>query len=187
MAAQKLKAKDVKAFRETMVARQGNLCPLCDTELLPEDAVLDHSHDTGRIRFALHRSCNHSEGMIKNWAKRSRAKNKKRFALRVVQLWNEEFPHNPIHPSFKSADDKRLKILKNRYKNVKTEHAKTKIKAEVAEIMARIKLTGWFLTVNKHELECRNELKNEKNRAYNSTSIGTITEIGDELLFVQWR
>jgi hypothetical protein len=120
--------------------KQGKICPICFTSIDEEDLVLDHDHSTGHIRAALHRGCNRAEGTIKaalRWARVGTV----RTVLRVVSYWEADYSGNPIHPAFKTDDDKRLKLLKNRYKNVKTPSAKAKIKAEVAEIMARRKLS----------------------------------------------
>lgn len=135
MVAKKLKSTEVKAYRERLVDMQGNVCPLCLTELLYADAVLDHDHDTGKIRFALHRSCNHAEGNVKNWANRTRAKNKKDFVERVLAFWEMDLPDTtPIHPSFKSPEDKRLKVLKKRLKTVKLATARQRIEREIRQI-----------------------------------------------------
>lgn len=137
MDSQKLKASELKQYREQLVAEQGNICPLCYTRLELEDAVLDHCHDTGHIRFALHRSCNHAEGNVKNWAKRTRAKDKKKFVERVLRYWEQTYEHMPMHPSFKTPDDKRAKLLRKRLKQVTAPHAVAKIKAELADLKAK--------------------------------------------------
>jgi hypothetical protein len=139
MAAQKLRPKDLKSYRERLVKVQGNTCPLCELELLAEDAAMDHDHQTGHIRFALHKSCNRSEGDIKRAARFSRSKDPQRFVKRVAVLWDKDFSHNPVHPNFQTADDKREKELKRRKKTTKMPHAIAKIDAELAEIKARKK------------------------------------------------
>ena len=41
-----------------LLDRQAGLCAICDRELSGTTPVLDHCHDTGRIRGALCRPCN---------------------------------------------------------------------------------------------------------------------------------
>ena len=137
METQKLKAREIAAYRERLVKEQGNLCPLCYTRLELEDAVLDHCHTTGHIRFALHRSCNHAEGNVRGWAKRTRSKSKRGFVERVIKHWEGDFSQNPIHPSFKTVDDKRAKLLRKRIKTLKAPHAIAKAKAELKLISGK--------------------------------------------------
>jgi len=137
MGTQKLKQKDIPKLREKLIAAQKNICPLCKTELLKADAVLDHDHTTGHIRFALHRSCNRAEGLIKRAARFSRSKDAQFFVKQVAHLWDESFTHNPLHPSFKTNDDKRLKLLKKRLKEVTQAHSRKKIEQEILHIKQR--------------------------------------------------
>ena len=56
---------------------QGGLCPLCCKPIdlkIKGEGVIDHDHDTGRIRGVLHRSCNAAEGKVSNAAGRWGAK-----------------------------------------------------------------------------------------------------------------
>jgi len=62
-----MKNKDLKPYRLALLKKQGYVCPLCELELLPEDAALDHCHTTGHVRQVLHRSCNSAEGKILHW------------------------------------------------------------------------------------------------------------------------
>lgn len=69
----KLARTAMRSFAARMLKEQGGVCPLCK---LPIDltkkgeGVIDHCHDTGRIRGVLHRSCNAAEGKISNAAAR---------------------------------------------------------------------------------------------------------------------
>lgn len=62
----RLKTTEVKKFREDLLQKQNNLCKLCNREVDPKDAVLDHNHATGEVRGVLHRGCNAFEGKITN-------------------------------------------------------------------------------------------------------------------------
>lgn len=61
----RLKAKEVKPFREEQLAKQGGVCPLC-LRPIESDGVLDHCHKTGYCRGTLHRGCNSMLGKIEN-------------------------------------------------------------------------------------------------------------------------
>ena len=63
---QKLKPKEVKAFRLKLYEEQRGICPLCLQEL-PTDSrqtAIDHDHLTGEVRGLLHLGCNRVEGSI---------------------------------------------------------------------------------------------------------------------------
>jgi predicted amidophosphoribosyltransferase len=94
----KLKVSQIKAYRETAVRKQKGICPLCKEELRPEDAVLDHCHKTGKVRKALHRSCNAAEGRILHWAGvRSRGDDPVEFVGNLMKYWKADYSGNPLH------------------------------------------------------------------------------------------
>lgn len=67
-------------FRRKLWKEQGGICPLCDKEIdlrIKGEGVIDHDHDTGRVRGLLHRSCNAAEGKVANAAGRWGAKSTK--------------------------------------------------------------------------------------------------------------
>jgi hypothetical protein len=100
VAARKLKTVEIKAFREKQIKKQKGICPLCKEELLPKDATLDHCHETGHVRQALHRSCNSAEGRILMWAgRRSRGDSAPDFLRNLLRYWAKDFSHNPEHPT----------------------------------------------------------------------------------------
>lgn len=100
MGTSKLKTQEIKLWRERFVKKQGYICPLCKEHLKVEDAVLDHCHDTGHIRCALHRSCNSAEGRVKEWAgKRSRGTDPDLWLRNLLRYWKRDFTKNPIHPT----------------------------------------------------------------------------------------
>lgn len=50
-----------------MVAEQGGVCDLCKLPIKPEsgpDTVVDHDHETGRVRGILHKLCNLGIGAL---------------------------------------------------------------------------------------------------------------------------
>lgn len=94
----KLKAAEIKPYRERLVKSQKGVCPLCKEELIIPDATLDHCHETGHVRQALHRSCNSAEGRILNWAgKRSRGDDPVLFLTNLLEYWATEYHENPLH------------------------------------------------------------------------------------------
>jgi hypothetical protein len=98
VATTKLKAKEIKEYRERLIKKQRGVCPLCKEELLPGDATLDHCHTTGNIRQALHRSCNSAEGRILMWAgRRSRGEDPIEFLKNLIVYWRKSYVANPIH------------------------------------------------------------------------------------------
>jgi hypothetical protein len=61
----------MRTWAARQVAKQQNLCPLCNSFLdlrIKGEGVIDHDHDTGEVRGVLHRSCNAAEGKISNAA-----------------------------------------------------------------------------------------------------------------------
>jgi len=68
----KIKASEIRAYRQQAVQDQGYVCPLCEQALTQQDAVLDHRHSDGLIRQAIHRFCNTFLGKIENNVIRNR-------------------------------------------------------------------------------------------------------------------
>ena len=104
----KLKAKEIKEWRDKLLKRQKGVCPLCKQELLPEDAVLDHCHVTGHIRGALHGGCNRAEGKAINWIYRTKSDDPVEFAKNLAKYWKKDYSELPIHPTHKTPEEKRL-------------------------------------------------------------------------------
>ena len=88
--------------------KQKGKCPICGEELLPEEAVLDHDHVTGHIRAALHNGCNRWEGKTIQWAYRTKGTDYIDMVKRLARYWAKDYSKNPIHPTHKTAEEKRL-------------------------------------------------------------------------------
>lgn len=98
---------------------QGGLCPLCMEPLdfsikgaKGDSVVIDHCHISGRIRGALHRSCNGGEGKVASAAGRWIVGSMQdpaaiAAALHRVASYLEQEPTELIYHSHKSEDDKR--------------------------------------------------------------------------------
>lgn len=109
----KLARTAMRAYAHRMLKDQNGLCPLCKKEIdlsIKGEGVIDHDHDTGRIRGLLHRSCNAAEGKIANAAARWGCKSSKypdiiAYLMNLVQYLST--PTRPlIYPMHKSADEK---------------------------------------------------------------------------------
>jgi len=108
----KLKPKDIKSTRETILAEQNGLCAICHEQILPGQAVLDHDHKTGYIRAVLHRGCNAFIGHIENNQKRNKIN-----ANRLDQiLKNFQFYINThrlmLHPTHRTPEERKERAKK---------------------------------------------------------------------------
>lgn len=111
----KLARSMMRAYAHRLLKEQNGLCPLCRLPIdltIKGEGVIDHDHDTGRIRGLLHRSCNAAEGKISNAAARWGAKSS-RYSDIIPYLENliaylKAEPKNMIYPMHKSPDEKRI-------------------------------------------------------------------------------
>lgn len=109
----KLARSGMRAHAARMLRDQGGLCPLCSKPIdltIKGEGVIDHDHDTGRIRGLLHRSCNAAEGKISNAAARWGAKSAKYediipYLQRLVEYLLKP-PTNMIYAMHKTPDEK---------------------------------------------------------------------------------
>lgn len=62
----RLKYKEIKEIREALLKAQDDKCALSGIPLSPDRAVLDHAHDSGKIRATLDRGVNAFLGKIEN-------------------------------------------------------------------------------------------------------------------------
>lgn len=124
----RIKQSELKAWRDKFLHEQFNYCLLCGRKI-ESDPVLDHCHDTGHLRGVLHRQCNHAEGRIKDWIKRTGKDNVPYdFLLRLAGYIIKDYSKNPIHPTHKTEQEKeilRLKRLRNKVKKPETKQKYT--------------------------------------------------------------
>lgn len=131
----KLARSSMRSYVHRLHKEQGGLCPLCSHPIdlsIKGEGVLDHDHDTGRIRGVLHRSCNAAEGKISNAAARWGAKSSS-YADIIPYLENlvrylKATPTNMIYPMHKTPDEKR----DARALAAKVKRAEVKAKRELA-------------------------------------------------------
>ena len=119
MALRKITRGQLRAVGMQLAKAQGGVCPLCKKELdftikgnKGDGVVIDHDHITGRIRGALHRSCNGGEGKASSAVGRWIVGSMQDSAAVVAAMRNlveylEAEPSELIYHSHKSADDKR--------------------------------------------------------------------------------
>ncbi len=123
-----LKHSEVKELRESILFDDQNaICPLCGNLIYPEDAALDHDHDTGQIRGVLHNVCNSYEGMVKHKFVRSGAHKKTsliNYLSNLIEyLQKEQYPI--LHPN---EIPRPRKIKKASYNKLLKLHQKSKMK-----------------------------------------------------------
>lgn len=109
----------LRAVGMKLAQEQGGICPLCGDPLdfsikgnKGDSVVVDHDHITGRIRGALHRSCNGGEGKVASAAGRwivgsMQSSGAIANCLRRIADYLEKEPTDMLYHSHKSEDDKR--------------------------------------------------------------------------------
>jgi hypothetical protein len=104
----KLKGKDVKTVRASLLEQQGYKCTLCERDCTEEQAVLDHDHKGGHVRSVLHRACNAAEGKIMNSMRRFGIQDPIRFLENMIkyQITHSTNQTNLIHPTHKTPEQK---------------------------------------------------------------------------------
>ena len=139
----KLPRSSMRTHAVRLLKEQDGLCPLCRQQIdlsIKGEGVIDHDHDSGRIRGLLHRSCNAAEGKISNAAARWGAKSSKYVDiipyLEALVGYLKKEPTQFIYPMHKTPDEKRDAALKKR----RDAAATLKAKRELAR-QARLKGT----------------------------------------------
>lgn len=130
----RIKQSEVAGIRERMLKEQDGICPLCGY-LIETDAVLDHDHTTGHIRGVLHRQCNHAEGRVLDWIKRTGKRvNPLEFIKRLRAYWSTDFSENPYHYTHVTEVEREIKRLKKQRKNLKTDKKKAEYDERIAAL-----------------------------------------------------
>lgn len=139
----KLTQSLVPVVRRKMLANQGGLCLLCKTECSDEQAVLDHDHGNGHVRGVLHRGCNALLGVIENNRPRNQLMDDDqfiRFLNNIPAYITANVEANPIYPSHKNAEEKKIAAANRRRKKALAEKIAAnpeqaeKIKAHAAKL-----------------------------------------------------
>jgi hypothetical protein len=140
MTPRKIVRSQLRPLGMRMLAAQGGVCPLCGKPIdltIKGEMVIDHDHDTGLIRGALHRSCNSAEGKVANAAGRWGAKSMAYAAL-IPWLKNMlaylEMPPQPfIYPSHKTEEELRIARNAKERKARATRQARTAVRRSVVK------------------------------------------------------
>lgn len=139
----KITRGQLRSVAMKLAVEQGGVCPLCGGVLdfsikgnKGDSVVVDHCHVSGRIRGALHRSCNGGEGKVASAAGRwivGSMQDSRRIAaaLHRVASYLEQEPTDMIYHSHKSEDDKReIRAARERKRR-----AEIKARREAARIL----------------------------------------------------
>ena len=140
----KLKHSQVETVRVKIMVEQAQRCLLCGEKfgLKGKKPALDHDHKTGYIRQVLCLWCNGMLGKVENAAQRAVGKNGDLLPWlerATAYLTDHEIPHwgiqaiegqrrGLIHPTFKTAEDKRLVRLASAKRRRSTAAAMRKVK-----------------------------------------------------------
>ena len=94
----RLKASEIKAFREELLKQQGGRSALSGQIINPGEAVTDHDHKTGQIRGVITRAENSVLGKVENGRRFGRSFDPVAFAAGLhLYLTREQHPF--IHPT----------------------------------------------------------------------------------------
>lgn len=132
----KLKHNELPGYRDAQLAQQDGLCALCGA-VIEDDPVLDHDHVSGRVRAVVHRGCNRAEGVARHalrWVKGGTPEFLRKAADYMEQSWD----HAPHHPTHKTEQDKRLKLLRKRLVAAKTITARRRLEKEIKALAQSI-------------------------------------------------
>jgi 5-methylcytosine-specific restriction endonuclease McrA len=135
----KLRPKDLKNYRESLLRLNAGNCGLCGHPI-ESDPVLDHCHTSGHCRNTLHRHCNALLGKVENYAF---GYGKHHFSPEILRdfLFNcfnyieADYRDKLLHPKHKTQEEKEIAKLKKRLKTVKKQETKDKIIKQIKELM----------------------------------------------------
>ena len=105
----RLKPKDVAQYRAARLVEQGGICLLCGCELDKSEAVLDHDHQSGKIRGVLHRGCNAWLGKTENCIKINKLQDRLEFLVSVRVQWYMQNTTDVYHHSYRTEEEKRIR------------------------------------------------------------------------------
>ena len=124
----RLKTGQLQEILTKLVQKQGRKCAVCQKPFTSWDwPVLDHDHDTGVIRGALHNSCNGAEGSVKKLGHKShKGVTSGEFVIGLGKyLEHHKTPQVPyLHPTHLTEDEKREQ------RNKKAREARARKKAK---------------------------------------------------------
>jgi hypothetical protein len=102
-----------KRYKAKLIQDQGGLCKLCKRPLSDDMSKvhLDHCHDTGHIRGALHSHCNRTEGKLKSVYKRMGGDPAIYFEWLTLlsDYLQKDSTENPLHPQHMTDQIRKFK------------------------------------------------------------------------------
>lgn len=140
MVMRKVTRAQLRTITMKLAKEQGGLCLLCKKPLdfkitgaKGDSVVCDHDHITGRIRGALHRSCNGGEGKVASacgrWIVGSMGSSAAiANALRNMADYLDREPTEYIYPTHLTDEEKKLKAAAKARKARATKKAAKEIK-----------------------------------------------------------
>lgn len=138
-------SEKVAEMREEML-KEDSICPICGRYIEPDQAVLDHDHNTGRVRAVLHRTCNAGEGkmvqLFKRFFKDVNLANPSEVENLMYALhlhWSRDYSSMPFHPGHRFPEHKRIKALRKEIKSAKMLTTKIRKKEEIKLLQLKIK------------------------------------------------
>lgn len=115
MTARKLTRSQLRPLGMRLLQEQGGVCALCGKPIdlsIKGEMVIDHDHETGLVRGALHRSCNAAEGKVANaagcWGAKSMSYTAILPWLTNLLAYLQKTPQPYIYPTHKTDEEKRL-------------------------------------------------------------------------------
>lgn len=110
----RLQSKEIKSTRLRLIEEQNRICPLCQTQILDSDIIhLDHDHQAGHIRAALHGACNLGLGKVERAARMTRSPKQFIANLQAYLELHATSQHGLIHPN-KLTPEERLNKMKRK-------------------------------------------------------------------------
>ena len=131
----KIKSTDIQKVRNDLLEKQNWICPVCNQTLqytLTRNIVVDHDHNTGYVRAAMHRGCNRAEGSIfksaQKWGKATNLQEVIKVLENLIAFWklHSRPQTNLIYYNHKTPKQKQEAAKK---KTAKKQAAKKKPKA----------------------------------------------------------
>lgn len=141
MIPRKITRSQLRPLALRMLQAQGGVCALCGKTIdltIKGEMVVDHDHDTGLIRGALHRSCNAAEGKVANAAGRWGAKSMS-YAEILPWLQNlleylQKPPQPFVYPTHLTEDEKRLQRNAKARRERATRKARVLVRAKTNRV-----------------------------------------------------
>lgn len=136
VATMKLKSKEIPDERQKRIKLQNHCCALCGASFAETDIVhLDHCHDNGSLRGALHGPCNMLLGKLERGLKRG-IRDPQGFMNGLAAYINShrENPDELIHPTHFSPAEKKERAKKRAKRKLVTKaksvttQSKTKVR-----------------------------------------------------------